>query len=158
MRKDSNYYGISQNISCHIFNIPSICHSSIQYIYQSLKTYILHIYIYILIQSIAYCTNIYQVPVYCPRCSCILIYICIFILKSYWLSKMFLLQGTKYLLLTWSSFVWCHVISSVPSQMLIIKTLSSLFDWCALPEWIQRFREMLCIVEMVFVGTDIFWD
>ena len=51
----------------------------------------------------------------------------------------------KYLLLTWSSFVWCHVIYSVPSQMLIIKTLSSLFDWYALPEWIQRFREMLCM-------------
>ena len=51
----------------------------------------------------------------------------------------------KYLLLTWSSFVWCHVISSVPSQMLIIKTLPSLFDWCALPEWIQRFREILCM-------------
>ena len=51
----------------------------------------------------------------------------------------------KYLLLTWSSFVWCHVISSVLSQMLIIKTLPSLFDWCALQEWIQRFREMLCM-------------
>ena len=51
----------------------------------------------------------------------------------------------KYLLLTWSSFVWCHVIYSVPFQMLIIKTLSSLFDWCALPEWIQRFCEMLCM-------------
>ena len=29
--------------------------------------------------------------------------------------------------------------------MLIIKTLPSLFDWCALPEWIQRFREILCM-------------
>ena len=55
-------------------------------------------------------------------------YISVFLFsKSYWLSKIFLLQGMKYLLLTWSSFVWYHVISSVPSQMLIIKTLSSLF-------------------------------
>ena len=67
--------------------------------------------------------------------------------RSYWLSKIFLLQGMKYLLLTWSSFVWCHVISSVPSQILIIKTLSSIFDWCALPEWIERCREMLCMCE-----------
>ena len=58
----------------------------------------------------------------------------------------------KYLLLTWSSFVLCHVISSVPSQMLIIKTLSSLFDWCALPEWIQKFREMLCMCGDGFYG------
>ena len=46
VRKDPNYYDISQNICCHIFNIHSICHSSIQYIYRCLKTYILYIYIY----------------------------------------------------------------------------------------------------------------
>ena len=34
-----------------------------------------HIYIYILIQFIAYCTNIYHVPLCCTMCSCILIYI-----------------------------------------------------------------------------------
>ena len=52
VRKDPNYYDISQNISCHIFNFHSICHSSIQYIHRSLKTYILHIYIYIYIDPI----------------------------------------------------------------------------------------------------------
>ena len=46
--------------------------------------------------------------------------------KYYLLSNLFLFQSIKYLLLTWSSFVWCHVMSSVPSQVLIIKTLSSL--------------------------------
>ena len=37
--------------------------------------YHIYIYIHILIQSIAYCTNIYHVPLCCPMCSCILIYI-----------------------------------------------------------------------------------
>ena len=66
--------------------------------------------------------------------------------KYYLLSNLFLFQGIKYLLLTWSSFVWCHVMSSVPSQVLMIKTLCHPFRY-ALSEWIQRFREMLWMCE-----------
>ena len=113
----------------------------------------MYIYIYILIQSIAYCINIYQVPLCCPRCSCILIYI--FSSKYYWLSNLFLFQGIKYLLLTWSSFVWCHAISSFPSQMLVI--MSSLFDVLCQCEF--RDSEKCCeCVKMVFASTDMSWD
>ena len=67
----------------------------------------------------------------------------------------FLFQGIKYLLLTWISFVWCHAISSFPSQMLTI--MSSLFDVLCQCEF--RDSEKCCeCVKMVFVGTDMSWD
>ena len=60
----------------------------------------------------------------------------------------FLFQGTKYLLLTWSSFVWCHVIYSGfwPIPDAYDKNTVTPFR-CFLSEWIQRFSKMLWICE-----------
>ena len=52
----------------------------------------------------------------------------------------------RHLLLTWSSFVWCHVISSF--SILDAYNENTVIPFrCALPMWIQRFREMLWMCE-----------
>ena len=125
----------------------------------------IYIYIYIEIQSIVYCDNTYiyiyiyiyiSSPGMLPK---VLMYIdlCFFFSKYYWLSNQFQFQCMKYLLLTWSSFVCCHVISSNPSQMVIIKTLSSLFEVLSQSEFRDSTKGCAC-VKMVFVGTDMSWD
>ena len=165
VRKVSNCYYILQKIFCEKYfaknyilqNISRKIFFAIFSIFIRYAILRFNIYIYnISIQSIAYCTNIYQVPECCPVCSCILIYVFWFS-KYYWLSNQFLFQGIRYLLLTWSNFVWCHVISSYPSKLVIIKTLSSLFDVLCQSEFRYSAKYCAC-VKMVFVGTDMSWD
>ena len=114
----------------------------------------IHTYIYIYIDPIY--NILYQYISSPGKLPKVLMYIYLFFLfsKYYWLSNLFLCQCMIYLLLTWSSFVWWHVISSVPPQMLMIKTLSSLFDVLCQSEF--RDSEKCCeCVKMVFVGTDM---
>ena len=148
----------SQNISCNIFSIHQICHSSIQYIFQFFESqYHIHVYVYIYIHiywsNLSHIVPIYIEPGYAAQGAHVYWFIFLFS-KYYWLSDLFLFQGMKYLLSTWSSFVWWHVISSVPSQMLMIKTLSYLFHVLCQSE--LRHSEKCCeCVKMVFVGTDM---
>ena len=113
-----------------------------------------HIYIYIYWSSLSHIVPIYIEPGYAAQSAHVYWFIFFLFSKYYWLSDLFLFQGMKYLLLTWSSFVWWHVISSVPSQMLMIKTLSYLFDVLCQSE--LRHSEKCCeCVKMVLVGTDM---
>ena len=116
--------------------------------------YHIRIYIYIYWSNLTHIVPIYIEPGYAAQGAHVYVDLFFLFSKYYWLSDLFLFQVMKYFLFTWSSFVWWHVISSVPSQMLMIKTLSSLFDVLCQSE--LRHSEKCCeCVKMVFVGTDM---